>query len=131
MKTFTFRYSPHEPSLGQQMLEAAKTGKAQVYPDELVCRNLKALLQIASESRLEIFEAILKEKPISLYALAERLGKTQPYILREVHTLEALGLIRLNRESDGNRERLRPEALYSKIVIDCGFEENEKKAAGF
>jgi predicted transcriptional regulator len=126
MKTFTFRYSPSEPSIGKRIKDAVN-GKPHVRPNELVSTNLKGLLQVASESRLELFEAILHEKPTSIYALAEKLGKSQPYILKEVRVLEALGLIRLHREHDGSRERVRPEALYSKIIIDCGF--NEKKEA--
>jgi predicted transcriptional regulator len=109
------------------MMEAVRTGKTDVRPDELVSRSLKGLLAVASESKLEIFEAILKEKPASVYELSERIGKNQSYVLKEVRVLEGLGLIRLHREHVGGRERLRPEALYSKIIIDCGFE--EKKAA--
>ena len=126
MKTFTFRYSPNEPSIGRQLKEALR-GKPQVRPDELVSKSLKGLLAVASESKLKIFEAILKEKPASLYELAEKVGKNQSYVLKEVRSLEALGLVRLHQEHDGGRERLRPEALYSKIIIDCGFE--EKKVA--
>lgn len=122
MKTFTFRYAPNEPSIGERMMEAVRTGKPDVRSDELVSRSLKGLLAVASESKLEIFEAILKEKPVSVYELAEKVNKNQSYVLKEVRVLEGLGLIRLHRENEGGRERLRPEALYSKIVIDCGFE---------
>ena len=126
MKTFTFRYSPNEPSIGSRLKEAVQ-GKPYVRPDEMVSRSLKGLLTVASESKLEIFEAILREKPASVYELSEKVGKNQSYVLKEVRVLEGLGLIRLHRENVGGRERLRPEALYSKIIIDCGFE--EKKAA--
>lgn len=125
MKTFTFRYIPSEPSIGSRLRDAIK-GTPYVRPDELVTTDLKSLLQIASESRLGIFGAILREKPLSIYELAEKVGKSQPYVLKEARVLEALGLIRLNREFDGGRERIRPEALYSKIVIDCGFEEKKE-----
>ena len=125
MKTFTFRYNPSEPSIGKRIKDAVN-GKSHVRPDELVSTDLKSLLQIASESRLELFGAILREKPSSIYELAEKLGKSQPYVLKEVRVLEALGLVRLHREHDGGRERIRPEALYSKIVIDCGFEETKE-----
>ncbi len=121
MKTFTFRYAPNEPSIRKRVLDAAR-GKAHVRPDEMVCTSLKTLLQVASEARLELFEAILHEKPSSVYELAEKIAKSQPYVLKEARVLEGLGLIRLVQEKDGGRERLRPEALYSKIVIDCGFE---------
>jgi len=125
MKTFTFKYNPVEPSIGKRMRQAV-AGKPHVRPDEMVSSDLKSLLQIASESRIELFGAILREKPASIYELAEKIGKSQPYVLKEARVLESLGLIKLHREMDGGRERIRPEALYSKIVIDCGFEESEE-----
>jgi predicted transcriptional regulator len=127
MKTFTFKYVPSEPSISK-VVKSAASGKPQNRPNELVSTNLKTLLQLASEARLEIFNGILKYKPNSVYELAEKLGKSQPYILKEVRTLESLGLVRLVREIDGNRERLKPVALYSQIIISCDF---EAKASGF
>ena len=120
MQTFTFRYSPNEPSIGKKMRDAVH-GKPHVRPNELISTELKDLLRIASESRLSLFAAILEKKPNSIYELAEMLNKSQPYVLKEVRVLESLGLIKLHRESESGRERLRPEALYSNIVIDCGF----------
>lgn len=120
MQTFTFRYNPNEPSIGKKMRDAVR-GKPHVRPNELVSTDLKDLLQIASESRLSLFAAILNEKPSSIYDLADKLGKSQPYVLKEVRVLESLGLIKLIKETVSGRERLRPEALYSNIVINCGF----------
>lgn len=110
-------------------MEAVRTGIPFLRPDEIVSNSLKGLLAVATESKLGVFEAILKEKPSSLYELSEKIGKAQSYVLKEVRSLEALGLIRLHVEYDGARERLRPEALYSKIIIDCGFEDNKKAAS--
>ena len=117
MKTFTFRYSPNEPSIGSRMIKAARTGKPDLRPDELVSRSLKGLLTVASESKLELFETILKEKPVSVYALAEKVGKNQSYVLKEVRVLEGLGLIRLHRENEGGRERLRPGGVLFLVEI--------------
>jgi predicted transcriptional regulator len=122
MKTFTFKYKPNEPTPGKHIREAI-AGKPYVKPDELISTNFKTLLQIATEPRLEIFRAIVNIKPGSIYELAEKLQKSQPYILKEVRILEALGLIQLKKESDGNREKLRPIALYSNIELNFQFEE--------
>ncbi|MEO7162275.1 MAG: hypothetical protein ABI041_05105 [Bdellovibrionia bacterium] len=121
MKTFTFRYNPFQPST-TKLLKKALVGKPYVRPDELVSKDLKALLQIATEPRLEIFQTIVNEKPNSVYELAEILHKSQPYILKEVRILEGLELIRLDKEVVGGRERLKPVALYSKIAFDFQFE---------
>ena len=99
------------------MIKAARTGKPDLRPDELVSRSLKGLLTVASESKLELFETILKEKPVSVYALAEKVGKNQSYVLKEVRVLEGLGLIRLHRENEGGRERLRPGGVLFLVEI--------------
>lgn len=121
MKTFTFRFAPDEPSVGTRIKKALK-GERYVRPDELVSRNLAVLLQMATQTRLEIFYMIVKNKPHSIYELSEKLEKSQPYILKEVKILEGLGLITLKKELDGNRERLRPVALYSNIIFDFQFD---------
>ena len=128
MKTFTFKYNPSEPKLSSRIKDAT-SGKPYVRPNELVSTSLKAMFQLATEARLELFEAIVRLKPSSVYALAEQIGKSQPYILKEVRTLESIGLIQLIKELDGNREKLRPVALYSNIVIDCGFDSTQKEAS--
>ncbi len=126
MKTFTFKYSPNEPSITKQLTDSS-SGKPYVKPNELVSKSLKAIFQLATEARLEIFDAIVNQQPSSINDLAVKLAKSQPYILKEVRTLESLGLIKLVKELDGQRERLKPVALFSKIVIACGFD--RKKAA--
>ena len=57
-------------------------------------------------------------KPDSLYELAEVLGKDQANVLRDVRSLEMLGLIKLVSVKDGDRGRFKPEALYDKIVME-------------
>jgi hypothetical protein len=126
MKTFTFKYSPNEPSITKRVTDSL-SGKPYVQPNELVSKSLKAIFKLATEARLEIFDAIVNQQPSSINDLAGKLGKSQPYILKEVRTLESLGLIKLVKELDRQRERLKPVALFSKIVIDCGFD--RKKAA--
>ena len=125
MQTFTFRYNPNELSPGKKIRDALR-GKSHVRPNELVSTDLKDLLQIASESRLSLFAAILENKPNSVYELADMLQKSQPYVLKEVRVLESLGLIKLVKETVNGRERLRPQALYSNIIIDCGFKSSRE-----
>jgi len=120
MKVFTFKYEPGAKKIGALLGEAVK-GKHYVKPHEMSCTDIRALMQVASQARLEIFEAIVKFQPSSLYELAEKTGKSQPFILKESRALELLGLIKLHREKVGGRERLKPEPLYSKIIIEYGF----------
>ena len=119
MKIFTFRYekNPKKSALAA-MRNAAKTGKPDVRDNELICDSMDAMLKIMSKARFEVFAAIVEHKPDSLYELAEILGKDNANVLRDVKSLETLGLIKLVSVKDGERERFKPESLYDKIVLE-------------
>ncbi len=119
MKIFTFRYEkkPKKSALAA-MRNAVKTGKPDIQGDELVCDSMDAMLKIMSKARFEVFTAVVEGKPDSLYELAEILGKDHANVLRDVKSLESLGLIKLVSLKDGGRERFKPESLYDKIVTE-------------
>lgn len=121
MKTFTFRYDPSLPSISKELAAVVKSKKKIIFPDELVSKSLKTLLEVATSTRLRIFEAIVSRCPNSLYELAKMLEMSQSLVLKEARFLEALGLIDLRTERVGARARLRAVARYSRVVIDCGF----------
>jgi predicted transcriptional regulator len=119
MKIFTFRYekNPKKSALAA-MKNAIKTGKPDIRDDELTCDSMDAMLKIMSKTRFEVFAAIVEHKPDSLYKLAKILEKDQGNVLRDVKALESLGLVKLKPVKDGERERLKPESSYDKIVIE-------------
>ena len=126
MKVFTFRYdsNPKKGAL-QRMHRAIATGIPHIREDEIVCDGLDSMLKLMSKSRFEVFAAIVEHRPDSLYALATSLNKDQANVLKDAKALEALGLIKLTSTKEGNREKLKPKALYDKIV----FEFEPKSAA--
>lgn len=126
MKTFTFRFAPMRGSLSKRLLQAAKSRKIEVRDNELLCSNYKDLLEVATESRLEILRVIAREKPTSLYELAKLLDKDQSYVLKEAKILAGMGIIQLKKEKSGSRERLRPVPLFDNVVIDCGISNDEE-----
>lgn len=128
MKVFTFRYekNPGKSAL-EAMKRAIKTGEADIRDDELVCDSMDAMLKLMSKSRFDVFAAIMERKPRSLYELAKVLNKDAGNVLRDAKVLESLGLIKLVTTKDGDRERLRPQALYDKIVFEF---EPKKMAVG-
>jgi predicted transcriptional regulator len=111
--------------MGQRMLKAARTGTPYVRKDEMACADLKTLLQVAREGRLEIFRTIVNRKPDSIHALAKILDKDHSYIFRECQVLEGFGLIRLEKTEGEGRPKVRPIALYDRIVFDMGMNESE------
>ena len=55
-----------------------------------------------------------------MYQLAQMLKRDQANVLRDVKALEAMNLVKLIAEQDGDRERHRPVANYNRIVFDFG-----------
>jgi len=120
MKTFTFRYDPKATVKGamDQMLKAAKSGKPHIEKNEIRSASLKALLTVATENRLQLFRLIHEEQPESVYDLAKLFDRDLSYVSKEVRVLESLGLIKLQKKTVQGRERLKPTALYDRIIVD-------------
>lgn len=122
MKTFTFRYDPKASmdDTFERMKKAAKTGTPDIHDDELTSNSFEALLSSMTAGRVELFYAVANHKPDSIYQLAQLLKRDQANVLRDVKTLEGMGLLKLVPEKDGERERLRPVANYDRILFDFG-----------
>lgn len=120
MKTFTFRYDRKATFKGtlDQMLKAAKSGRAHIEKNEIRSASFKAILAVATENRLELFRLIHEEAPESVYNLAKLFDRDLSYVSKEVRVLAGLGLIKLRKEIVRGRERLKPIALYDRIVVD-------------
>jgi predicted transcriptional regulator len=118
MKVFTFKYQRNpKRSVLTAMKRAIRTGVADVRNDELICDSMSSMLKLMSKSRFEVFAAIVEHKPGSLNELARVMDKDPGNVLRDVKSLESLGLIRLI-PLKGDRERLKPESLFDKIIFE-------------
>lgn len=132
MKTFTFRYNPQATpdDLFGRLHQAVKSGVSDIRKDEMSSNSIHAILSAMTEGRLQVFYAIADSKPISMYQLAQVLKRDQANVLRDVKTLEAMRLVNLVSEKDGERERQRPVANYDRIVFDFGVSGVQRKQAG-
>lgn len=135
MKTFTFRYDPSATpnDLFARVARAAKTGVADIRKDVTSSNSIHAILSAMTEGRLQVFYAVADHRPTSMYQLAQVLKRDQANVLRDVKALEAMKLIKLMSEMDGDRERLRPVANYDRIVFDfgaAGMSGKRKRAQG-
>lgn len=128
MKIFTFKYdkNPSKSALTRLKI-ASSTSIRSIKNDELVCDSIDTMLKIMSKARFDVFAAIVEYKPSSLYELAALLKKDQANVLKEAKALEALRLITLDQIKEDGREKLKPVAVYDKIVFE--FEPKYKKAA--
>lgn len=134
MKTFTFRYDPKATpdDLFARVVRAVKTGVPDIRKDEISSNSIHAILSAMTEARLQVFYTVADQKPASLYQLAQLLKRDQANVLRDVKSLEAMSLLKLVSEKDGDRERSRPVALYDRIVFDfgaAGISRKRKRAA--
>ena len=122
MKTFTFRYNPKATpkDLFARVEQAAKTGVPDLEKDELSSNSINALLSTMTAGRIQLFYAIANQNPDSMYQLAQLLERDHPNVIRDVKVLEGVGLVKLVAEKDGERERMRPVALYERIIFDFG-----------
>ncbi len=120
MKTFTFRYDPNATFKGtmDEMFKASLMGRRHIEKNEIRSASLKALLAVATENRLQLFQLIHESHPASVYDLAKLFDRDMSYVSKEVRVLEGLGLISLKRETVQGRERIKPVALFDRIVVD-------------
>lgn len=100
--------------------KAAKSRVADIRRDEVMSNSIHAILSTMTAGRIQLFYAIADKKPESIYHLAQILDRDPANVIRDVKTLEGLDLVRLLSERDGKRERLRPVALYDRLVFDFG-----------
>lgn len=132
MKTFTFRYDPTATPthLFADVARSAKSGATHaraIRKDEMSSNSIHAILAVMTEGRLQVFYTIADHQPASLNQLAQILKRDQANVLRDVRTLEAMKLVTLLTEKDGERERLRPVVNYDRIVFDFGAARDASK----
>lgn len=129
MKIFTFRYqkNPIKSALAE-MKKVIETGGSQIMENEMICDSSDVMNKIMSSSRLDLFVVIVERQPGSLYELAQILGKDQSQVLKDSKTLESLGLIELVEVTSEGRAKLRPKALYDKIIFEVEPRSSSKSA---
>ena len=129
MKVFTFKYQKNPVgSAIDEMEHIIHAGLQKIKEDELICDSSEVINKIMSPSRLDLFVAIVERQPNSLYELAQILGKDQSQVLKDAKTLESLGLIELLEVSGEGRAKLKPKALYDKIVFEVEPKQVAKSA---
>ena len=74
-----------------------------------------------SKQRLELLWQVRKLKPGSVYELANALGKSQPYIQKEIAFLAEKGLLTLKKSKTNGRTRLKPEMNYQVLTLELDF----------
>lgn len=120
MKTFTFRYDPHPRRSAIKSIEKSlRSGKAAIDQDSIACKSVEDMVKLMTKTRFQVFTAIVEQAPDSLTELAKILDKDLANIQRDVRVLESLGLVELEKLAARRGEKLKPRALYDRIVFEC------------
>lgn len=120
MKTFTFRYDPHpRKSAISSIHKSLKTGAIDIDQDSIACKSMDDMMKLMTKSRFQVFAAIVEKTPESLTELADILEKDLGNVLRDAKVLESLRLIELKKSPGRRGEKVKPIALYQRIVFEC------------
>lgn len=120
MKTFTFRYDPHpRKSAMASIQKSIKSGAKDIERDSIACKSMDDMMKLMTKTRFQVFTAIVEKAPTSLTELADILDKDLGNVVRDVKVLESLGLIELQKSPGRRREKVKPVALYDRIIFEC------------
>ena len=123
---FIFRYDP--TSSFEEMFKEfwqAVDGKIQSVEPHIVRSNsIEALSTNMTKNRLQLFSVIVEKKPANIEELSALSHKHYNMVRREVHVLEGMGIIKLERtEKEKGYKTIKPIALYKRIVFDFPMQE--------
>ncbi|MBI4827627.1 MAG: HTH domain-containing protein [Nitrospinae bacterium] len=97
------------------LAELDRGGKAKKTPG-VYFDSLETLRRVLTPKRLEIIRVIKKDNPISIYALAKRLGRNLKNVTQDLEYLENAGLVELKKSVSGRG--LKPVADYDRIHFE-------------
>lgn len=92
--------------------------KPKLNKEEFDFEGLNSLRQLLSPEKARLIHAIKTEKPVSIYALAKKLGRGFKAVNDDLKLLERFGFIEFTEEKTKNRKRHRPDVVVDSITIN-------------
>lgn len=83
--------------------------------------DLADLLSGLSPERFLLLKTIKDLAPGSIYQLANMVGKSQPYVQKEMRYLEELGLVSFKKLKSDGRLKMVPVVSYSSLNIEISL----------
>lgn len=123
---FVFRYDPTSSFEGmfEEFWEAVDGKKQSIEPHVVRSNSIEALATNMTKNRLQVFQAVVEKKPVNIEELATLLNKNYTMVRRDIHILEGMGIIKLERtEREKGYKTIKPIALYKRIVFDFPIQE--------
>lgn len=118
---FVFRYDPNSSFEGmfEDFWEAVDGKKQSIEPHIVRSNSIEALSTNMTKNRLQLFSVIVEKNPANIEELSTLSHKHYTWVRREVHVLEGMGIIKLERtEKEKGYKTIKPIALYKRIVFD-------------
>lgn len=115
-KIFTFKYDP-TISLERtfaKMNEAVRTGRPSVHLHQISFASIKDITEEFISPRPKLFACLVEKQPQSLYQLAKLLKRDYANVYKDVKSLVAMGVIKLEKKE----KKIKPVPLYNKIFFD-------------
>ena len=121
---FIFRYDPTSSFEGmfEEFWQAVDGKKQSIEPYVVRSNSIEALYTNMTKNRLQVFKAVVEKNPVNIEELANLLNKNYTMVRRDIHILEGMGLVRLERTEKGYKT-IKPIALYKRIVFDFLIQE--------
>jgi predicted transcriptional regulator len=120
-RTFTFKYDPtiSLEKMGQELQEVVKTGKSNLHLHQISFANIEDITSEFVSPRPKLFACLVEKNPESLYQLAKLLKRDYANVHKDVKSLVAMGIIKLEK----GKERVIPIPLYDQIFFDFKVKE--------
>ena len=118
---FVFRYDPYSSFEGmfEEFWEAVDGKRKSIEPHIVRSNSIEALSTNMTKNRLQLFSVIVEKEPANIEELSTLSHKHYNMVRREVHVLEGMGIIKLERtEKEKGYKTIKPVALYKRIVFD-------------
>lgn len=96
------------------------SNKKLVYKIKTV-EDLAELLSGLASERFLLLKTIKDLSPGSIYQLANMVGKSQPYVQKEMRYLEELGLVSFKKHKSDGRLKMVPVISYSSLNIEISL----------
>lgn len=115
------------PKEMKERLLAAARGEKTFRPSDpkIWATSVDALMRLLTPENRHLLSVIRREKPHSVSALAERVGRDQSNVSRTIGKLERYGLVRL---VPAGREK-RPEVPLARLQIELDLENDTYRVA--
>lgn len=83
--------------------------------------DLADLIRGLSSERFLLLKTIKELSPQSIYQLATMVGKSQPYVQKEMRHLAELGLVTFKKSKSEGRLKMIPIVAYSSLNIEISL----------